>query len=181
VKVKTKILLHRCVRLRLNLGCGSDLRDGYVNVDDGSMWPDVLPPSVIAHNLNQFPWPFDDNSADEILMWHVLEHLQDTGAVMREVCRILKPGGKFWGQVPYGPSHYGRPQWQHCRHFVARSFEAMAHNFGLQLVTAKNGTHSLNWHHKLRNAVPCRELLALAGWSEAFDIVDFTMVKPSNV
>jgi predicted SAM-dependent methyltransferase len=163
--------------LRLNLGCGKDIRPGYTNVDDGSMWPNELPSSVVAHNLTQVPWPFENESADEILMWHVLEHLPDTAKVMGEVRRILKPGGKFWGQVPYGPSHDGRTHWQHCRYFVARSFEAMAPDFGMRVVVARNATHSLNWHHKLRNLVPFREFLGLAGWSEAFDIVNFELVK----
>ena len=56
----------------------------------------------------------------------------------------------------------------------------MASDSGFNGSTAKNGTHSVNWHHKLRNLVPFRETLALAGWSEAFDVVDFTMVKQPN-
>jgi SAM-dependent methyltransferase len=175
--VNTTNTLIKKVSLRLNLGCGSDLRAGYVNVDDGSMWPSKLPPNVVCHDLNRFPWPFEDDSADEILMWHVLEHLPDTAQVLREVKRILKPGGVFWGQVPYGPSHDGRTHWQHCRYFIARSFETMAGDCGFKLIKARNGTHSVNWKHKLRNLVPGREFLALSGWSEAFDIVDFEMVK----
>ena len=165
-------------KVRLNLGCGKDVRDGYINVDDGSMWRgSTLPDNVIIHNLSVYPWPFADNSADEIFMWHVLEHLPDTGNVMSEVKRILKPGGRFRGQVPYGPSHDGRTQWQHCKYFVARSFEVMAIDFGMKIIVAKNGTHSVNWRHTLRNLVPFREFLALAGWSEAFDKVDFELEK----
>ena len=159
--------------LKLNLGCGANYRAGYVNVD----WSRSVKTDKVV-DLSEFPWPWPDNSADEIFMWHVLEHLMDTGKVMREVSRILKPGGKFWGQVPYGPSHDGRTHWQHYRHFVARSFKEMASDNDLTLVSAKNGVNSINWHHKLRNLVPSRELLALTGWSEAFDLVDFLMVKP---
>ena len=155
--------------LKLNLGCGKDLRRGYVNVD--------FTAGDVQWDLRKVPWPWLDNSADEILMWHVLEHLPDTTDAMTEVRRILKPGGVFWGQCPYGPSHDGRTCWQHHRFFVARSFESMAVDFGMRVVRAENGVHSVNWRHKLRNLVPCRELLALAGWSEAFDKVDFKLVK----
>ena len=163
--------------MKLNLGCDPDIRPDYINVD-GS-YNLLLKPSaeIVIHDLNQFPWPFPDNCADEILMWHVLEHLPDTFKVVTEVKRILKKGGKFWGQVPYGPSHDGRTHWQHCRFFVARSFECMAGECGMKCVRAENGTHSLTWRHKLRNLVPFRETLALAGWSEAFDIVDFELIK----
>ena len=81
--------------MKLNLGCGPDIRPGYINVD-GS-YNLLLKPSaeIVVHDLNQFPWPFPDNCADEILMWHVLEHLPDTFKVVTEVKRILKKGGKF--------------------------------------------------------------------------------------
>ena len=164
--------------MKLNLGCGTDIHADYVNVDGNYTWFNKpVPPGCVIHDLNQFPWPFADNSADEILMWHVLEHLPDTFKAMSEVHRILKTGGKFWGQVPYGPSHDGRTHWQHCRFFVARSFEAIAGDFGMKCVVARNGVNSVNWRHKLRNAVPFRETLALAGWSEEFDNVDFELIK----
>jgi ubiquinone/menaquinone biosynthesis C-methylase UbiE len=163
--------------LKLNLGCGPDLRPGYLNVDDGSMFGFKYQPGVQFWNLNVFPWPFESDSADEILMWHVLEHLPETARVLAEIKRVLKPGGLFWGQVPYGPSHDGRTQWQHCRYFVARSFAGMAEDFNFKLLLARNAAHSTTWRHRVRNLVPCRETLALAGWSEAFDIVDFKLAK----
>lgn len=44
--------------------------------------------------------PFDDNSFDVIFCNHVLEHVEDSAQCMRELYRIMKPGG--WGifQVP---------------------------------------------------------------------------------
>jgi SAM-dependent methyltransferase len=164
--------------IKLNLGCGNDIRDGYVNCDNGSQGS-IATNAAWPVDLNQFPWPFPDNYADEILMWHVLEHLPDTTRVLTEIRRVLKPGGVFWGQVPYGPSHDGRTQWQHCRYFVARSFDAMALDFNFEC-EAKNGTHAISWRHKLRNLIPFREELALAGWSEAFDIVDFKLTKRNS-
>ena len=46
--------------LKLNLGCGNQRPDGFVNVDASARCkPDIL------HNLETFPWPFDDNSVAE--------------------------------------------------------------------------------------------------------------------
>jgi SAM-dependent methyltransferase len=44
--------------------------------------------------------PFGDNSYDVILASHVLEHIEDDRAAMREVLRVLKPGGFAFLQVP---------------------------------------------------------------------------------
>ena len=43
---------------------------------------------------------FPDNSFDAILCSHVLEHVRDDGRAMRELRRILKPGGWALLQVP---------------------------------------------------------------------------------
>jgi SAM-dependent methyltransferase len=44
--------------------------------------------------------PFDDESFDLILCLHVLEHVQDDRAAMRELFRVLAPGGRAVIQVP---------------------------------------------------------------------------------
>ena len=44
--------------------------------------------------------PFDDSSFDLILCLHVLEHVDDDRAGMRELQRVLAPGGKAVIQVP---------------------------------------------------------------------------------
>ena len=82
--------------MKINLGCGKDIKEGWINVD-----AIPLEGIDIVHNLNEFPYPFDDNSADYILMKHTLEHLDDVVGVMEECHRILKPGGKIEIIVPY--------------------------------------------------------------------------------
>jgi len=82
--------------VRINLGCGKDIRKGWINVDN-------IPLSGVdvIHDLNKFPYPFPSNYADFILMRSILEHLDDTVRVMSEVYRILKPKGKVKIIVPY--------------------------------------------------------------------------------
>lgn len=81
---------------KLNLGCGEDKKEGYVNVDFHShVMPDV------QHDLNQMPYPFEDNSFDLIETFHILEHLDKPLVVMQELHRILKPGAELHIKVPH--------------------------------------------------------------------------------
>jgi SAM-dependent methyltransferase len=80
----------------LDLGCGNRKLPGSVGVDSLK-----LPAVDVVHNLSQFPWPFNDNSADLIFANHFMEHSDDFVKTMEEVYRILKPGGRLVMQVPY--------------------------------------------------------------------------------
>jgi SAM-dependent methyltransferase len=62
----------------------------------------ALPGVDVVHDLLDFPYPFPDNSADEVYLNHVLEHfvLSDTQRILREIYRILRPGGVLHLRVP---------------------------------------------------------------------------------
>jgi hypothetical protein len=81
--------------MRLNLGCGNDVRQGYVNVD-------LRKPADQIVDLNKFPWPWADASAAEILMLDFLEHFPyaKTEMILQEAWRILEPDGRLDIQVP---------------------------------------------------------------------------------
>lgn len=88
----------------LDIGCGNKpysvwyepLTSGSVGCDmvqsDGSK-ADVLCPATALS--------FPDNSFDTALCTQVLEHVYDHHAVIREACRVLKPGGKLILTVPF--------------------------------------------------------------------------------
>jgi len=89
--------------IKLNLGCGHSYRDGWVNVDHfAGCKPDIV------QNLESFPWPWPDNSVDEIYMSHVMEHLgQETSvflALMKEIYRVCRNGATLKVIVPH-PRH----------------------------------------------------------------------------
>lgn len=89
--------------MKLNLGCGSSRKDGYVNVDREA----VLAPDLVV-DLESFPWPWPDDSVDEVLMHHVLEHLgRDTATylgIVRELYRVCRHDARLRIVVPH-PRH----------------------------------------------------------------------------
>lgn len=89
---------------RINLGCGTDQRAGYCNVDEvASVDPDI------RHDLDDYPWPFQSQCAERILASHVLEHLSDVERALTECARILEPGGQLVVRHPIGLDHVADP------------------------------------------------------------------------
>ena len=89
--------------MRLNLGCGDVHIDGYLNVDkEAGCLPDKI------QDLEIFPWDFKDDSVDQIILSHVLEHLGQTSQIylliIKELYRICKTGAKIAVTVPH-PRH----------------------------------------------------------------------------
>jgi len=81
--------------MKLNLGCGQDYREGYVNVD-------IYPQNDYHFDLNELPWPWHAGAAEEILMLDFLEHFPyaKTDLILQEVWRVLEVGGFVDIQVP---------------------------------------------------------------------------------
>ncbi len=81
---------------KLNLGCGENKKEGYINVDR----QEIVKPDI-THDLNVFSYPFSDSSFDLIEAFHILEHLDRPLLAMAELHRILKPGGRLIIKVPH--------------------------------------------------------------------------------
>lgn len=82
-----------------------------------------LPDVEVVHDLNIFPYPFEDNTFDVVIATHVLEHLDDLVKVMKEIWRILKPGGVLKVTVPYFASHNAFTDPTHKRFFTYFTFD----------------------------------------------------------
>jgi hypothetical protein len=84
--------------VRLNLGCGRDIRDGWVNID-------AVPVPGVDHvvNFDDKPvLPFGDDAVTYSEGSHVIEHLQNPLPFMTELWRVTKPRGKAMFRCPYG-------------------------------------------------------------------------------
>ena len=78
--------------VKLNVGCGTDYKKGWINIDNNS------DNNIKKLDLNwdmRKPLPFPDNSVDFVFNEHFFEHLTpDEGrASMQDLMRVLKPGG----------------------------------------------------------------------------------------
>jgi hypothetical protein len=123
--------------MKLNLGCGFDKLDGWVNVDNN--WK-VNPDKYL--DVTHVPWQFTDAasgpeqeivSPDSVqyiradnLFEHLATHPQDELMIVLNECwNVLKRGGELWMRVPdftRWPEGALRDP-THCRFFVETSFD----------------------------------------------------------
>ena len=104
---------------KLNLGCGTDIRPGWVNLDSSREIPGV----DVVHDLDGLPLPFADGSFDYILAQDVLEHLADPVATLRELHRILDRGGRLAIRVPHFTSRNNYIDPTHRNRFAIEWFD----------------------------------------------------------
>lgn len=80
---------------RLNLGCGKDIKKGYINLD---LHP-VEGVDVVADIEKKLP--FEDDMFDEVFSAHVFEHVADLTGLLSELHRITKKDGVIKIFVPH--------------------------------------------------------------------------------
>jgi len=105
--------------LKLHLGCGRTLLPGWENVDQ------VPAEGVTVADLSKCrteKLPYPDDSVEEILASHVIEHLTDTLALMEELHRVAKPGCRAKFLLPYGESDDAWEDPTHVRPYYLGSF-----------------------------------------------------------
>ena len=103
---------------KINLGAGTDIRDGYINHDIAK-----LPGIDVVHDLNSYPWPWEEGSVDEIVALDLLEHLDDFMSAMEEIHRVMTPGGRVIIKVPYWNSSFFHMDPTHKRGFHEVTFQ----------------------------------------------------------
>ena len=165
--------------MKINLGCGQKYLPDYLNCD--------VVPHVKADryfDLNQFPYPLESDSADEIFMDNVIEHLDDVIKVMEELHRILKVGGRLRILVPYAKTDWALQDPTHKHFFTEQSFNYFLadtpYNFyskcRFKLHEARLYGDSTNIMHKLRNLLPMKKYLRYFFWN-IYDGIYFELEK----
>lgn len=102
---------------KLNIGCGNHILPGWINLDISA-----LPGVDVVHNIEKIPLPFADGEFDEILCQDVLEHVEYI-PVLRDLHRIIKPGGTITIRVPHFTTRHNFIDPTHKKMFSIDTFD----------------------------------------------------------
>lgn len=104
--------------LRLNLGCGRDIREGWVNID-------AVPLPGVDHvvDFDTKPvLPFTDDAVGHSEGSHLIEHLREPLPFMEELWRVTRPGGTAVFRCPYGSTDDADEDPTHVRRMFCGSW-----------------------------------------------------------
>ncbi len=105
---------------KLNVGCGRNILEGWVNLDSQNLSGVDICFDLESCRTNKIPIP--DNSIEEFLLSHILEHIQDPLPLMQELHRIAVPNAICTVRVPYGSSDDAWEDPTHVRPYFMGSF-----------------------------------------------------------
>ena len=102
----------------LDVGCGRKKYPDAIGIDIN---PDS--DADVLHDLNQIPYPYNDNTFDMIICDNCLEHLEEVVPIMEELHRIAKASATVRIIVPFYASRYAHTDPTHRHFFGWRSFD----------------------------------------------------------
>ena len=150
---------------KLNIGCGKDIRKGWINLD-------IVPLDGvdIVHDILDIPLPFKENSFDYILDKHVFEHIPPLHAKTRrdgflvlveELHRILNKEGVLEAIFPYWKAREAFIDPMHYRILFPESFNGFLYD--------KCTTSDIGYHTKVRFKMIEKKLKRRLRFGKYFD------------
>lgn len=106
--------------MRLNVGCGRMVLPGWINLDLRAG-----PGVDIVFDIERCALerlPLEDDSVQDFLLSHVLEHVHAPLPMMQELHRVARPGAKMMVRCPYGASNDADEDPTHVRRIFEGSF-----------------------------------------------------------
>ncbi len=106
----------------VELGCGPARRHPDAMTVDALDFEGVDVVGDVFEVLAAMP----DASVDEVHSYHFLEHVEPLGRIVRELARVLKPGGLLHTVVPHFSNPYFYSDYTHRQMFGLYSFSYLA-------------------------------------------------------
>jgi SAM-dependent methyltransferase len=167
----------------LDVGCGvgefgrykpaPDIEVYGVDVDAGALEHARRFEHALCIDLEREPLPYEDGSFDAVLARDVLEHLQDPGRMVREIHRVLRPGGVLIASVVVARPARVWADYTHVRGFTRRAAQLLFEDAGLAVERVwRMGPVPLASRLRLLGVVPY--LLSLPGldqlWTSSWEL-----------
>ena len=149
----------------LELGCGegrgvdllAPLASSYIGIDKIASIIDDLSTKYPDYQFKQSifpPFPFSDNSFDTIVTFQVIEHIKDDHGFIKEIYRVLKPGGKALISTPNIKMTLSRNPW-HEREYTGDGLGALCKKYfeKVEVKGIAGNDKVLDYHDRNRKSV----------------------------
>lgn len=93
-----------CLQIGVKDSVGSKYGPNWVSVDKYDTR------DFIDHNYDILNLDFDNESFEAVACISILEHIAQPELAIKELYRVLKPGGQIWIQVPFQFPHHEAPK-----------------------------------------------------------------------
>ena len=124
----------------LDVGCARNKIPGAIGIDiDKNTDADLI------HDLNTYPYPIEENSIDQIYAKHIIEHVEDPRKFIRELHRLLRPGGRAFIETPHFSCRVAYSEPEHKLYYSYFMFEELMK--GLQVKVLR---HEITFHKIFR-------------------------------
>lgn len=170
----------------LDLGAGNQpFKVWYSSLAQRCVAVDVAPAPGLDLLSMAAPLPFASATFDTVLCTSVLEHVHDAEAVVSEMSRILKPGGRLIITVPFlYPTHEAPYDFWRTTHWGLRSL-LTRHGLEVDTLAAQGGPVLLVAHYLIAGLAQGLMALAtrLGRWGALIDnrLVRTVLAGPQDV
>jgi len=148
-------------RVKLNLGSGENRKEGYINVDKYGN-PDV------KHDLEVFPWPWQDNTVQEVRLCHVLEHLGQESEtfleIVKELYRVCAPNAKIDITVPHPRHDYFLGDPTHVRPIIPETLSLFSKRLNREWAAAGDSNSQLGLYLDVDFELVSAQYIPDAAW-----------------
>ena len=127
----------------LDVGCGTgefgrhrpspDVEIHGVDVDAGAVERAQRFETAICLDLETAPLPYEAASFDGVLAKDILEHVHDPGRLVREIHRVLRPGGVLVASVVMAKPRAVWSDYTHVRGFTERAARMLLEDAGFSV------------------------------------------------
>jgi len=133
---------------KINLGCGFKKFDDHWNVD---IEPKCNPDQVV--DLEQFPWPYEDNFFEKITADNILEHLGQNPKtftkIIKEMYRISKNDAEWFICVPHHRCDLFWDDYTHVRPLSAKTFQMFDQKYNFETIEQRRSESTYGIYHSL--------------------------------